>query len=73
MKIEIMLIGLVVLAIGAALTVGVITQSGTPGNMTTGIVPIEMPTEIFGFPAIAIGGVLALVGVGVTILGFNMF
>jgi hypothetical protein len=68
-----LLVGLLILVIGGALTVGVLAQSGTFGNSTTDIIPVEMPTEIAGFPSIAIGIVIALVGLGLIYWGITAF
>ncbi len=77
MNIVKMLIGIVILAIGAALVVGVLTQTTTTDSKTKqtvttpGILPIALPGNIAGVPILGIAGAIALIGVGVTIWGFT--
>lgn len=78
MRIDFMLIGLVVLAIGAALVIGVMTQTTTIDKnkvaiTNPGVIPFVLPDSVFGFPLVAIGGLIALIGAGITIFGFNAF
>ena len=79
MRIEIMLIGIVVLVIGAALVAGVLTQTTTIDSKTKqetstpGLLPITLPTTLAGFPMVVIAGILAVLGIVVTIVGFNLF
>ena len=66
-------IGLLILAIGVAIAVGVFTQTtnAETGATTPGIIPIALPTALFGFPMIAIAGVIALIGIAVVIVGWK--
>jgi len=68
-------IGLLVVAIGAGLIAGIVTQKTVTENKQTttqpGIIPIVLPTEMMGFPTLGIGGVIALIGVAVIFVGFK--
>ncbi|MDD5181881.1 MAG: hypothetical protein PHC66_01770 [Candidatus Nanoarchaeia archaeon] len=79
MNIVKMLIGIVILAIGAALVVGVLTQTTTTDSKTKvtttnpGIIPIVLPGSIAGIPMVGLAGAIALIGVGVLFWGWTTF
>lgn len=69
------LVGLVIIAIGAALVAGIFTQTTVTENKETkvvpGVIPIVLPSDVMGFPTFGIGAVIALIGVAVVFIGFK--
>ena len=73
MNFKILLVGLIILAIGATLAVAVFTQGtdAETGEATPGIIPLTLPNEAFGIPMVGIGAAITLIGVGVVFWGFK--
>ena len=66
-------IGIIIIAVGVASAAALFTQSvdAETGAVTPGILPIALPTELFGFPIIIFSAVIALIGLGVIFFGWQ--
>lgn len=71
------LIGIVVIALGAAVLVGLFTQTTTMDTKTKmsvttpGVLPVVIPAVLFGISTMLIAGIIVAIGLAVIVFGWQ--